>query len=103
MNTEPVTRVEAIRLLIVAVLAAVPLFTPWELTEAQSAAILALYGAVSIALAVFTRSHVVPVPVVDVLASRRAQRPEPLPADVVASVTAGEYDAAHRAVERRAA
>jgi hypothetical protein len=103
MNTEPVTRTEAIRLAIVAVLAALPLFSPWQLTEAQSAAILALYGAISIVLAAFTRARVVPVPVVDEIATRRARRPEPLPGGVVAPVTAGEYQTAHAAVERRKA
>ena len=61
MNNEPVATTAAIQVLIVAVLALNSAFGWAEFSDAQTAAILGVYGALTLVLAAFTRGKVTPV------------------------------------------
>lgn len=60
MNTEPITVTEALRFLILAVIAALQAFDLWNPTTEQNAAVLGLYAALSVVLSVFARQRSTP-------------------------------------------
>jgi hypothetical protein len=59
-TSEPISVTEAVRLLIIAVLVALPAFDVWSPSPEQYAAVLGLYGAVSVVLSVVARAKSTP-------------------------------------------
>lgn len=60
MTNEPITRTEALRLLIIAAIVALQAFDVWNPTNEQNAAVLGLYAALSVVLSVFARQRSTP-------------------------------------------
>lgn len=60
MNQEPVAITDALKSLLLAVVAGLVAFGVWEPTETQTAAILGLFAAVNLVVSAFVRGRVTP-------------------------------------------
>lgn len=60
MTTEPVALSDALKSLLLAVIAALVAFEVWQPTEAQTAAMLGLFAALNILVSAFVRRQVTP-------------------------------------------